>query len=133
MGPVKGNKKKRKVEKKIEENSMVSVSSEEGSTDSSDVLSKILAGDVKMAISRSFLAIQVHCNVISIIVITWCVVVNHIIVKSTFMLLATLRLLGVLIICTWFVCKSYDCLVNYKNVDVEGFGYIYIVCIRVWL
>ncbi|KAI3450435.1 hypothetical protein Pfo_007100 [Paulownia fortunei] len=45
MGPVRGNKKKRKVEKKAEENSLVSGSSEEGSTDWWDVLSKIIAGN----------------------------------------------------------------------------------------
>ncbi|KAL0436548.1 UNVERIFIED_CONTAM: protein ALP1-like [Sesamum radiatum] len=45
MGPLRGNIKKRKVEKKAEDNSLVSGSSEEGSTDSSDILSKIIAGN----------------------------------------------------------------------------------------
>lgn len=46
MGPVRGNKKKRKMEKKAEENSLVSGSSEEGSTDWWDVLSKTITGKV---------------------------------------------------------------------------------------
>ncbi|KAL6516481.1 hypothetical protein OROGR_019786 [Orobanche gracilis] len=45
MGPVRGNKKKRKLEKIGDENSMVSGSSEESSTDWWDVLSKISAGN----------------------------------------------------------------------------------------
>ncbi|KAH6814114.1 PIF / Ping-Pong family of plant transposase [Perilla frutescens var. frutescens] len=44
MGPLRGNKKKRKMEKKPEENSLVSGSSEEGSTEWWDVLSKTIAG-----------------------------------------------------------------------------------------
>lgn len=54
MGPLRGNKKKRKVEKKAEDNSLVSGSSEEGSTDSWDILSKIIAGKVKRAIFQFF-------------------------------------------------------------------------------
>lgn len=46
MGPVRGNKKKRKIEKKAEENSLVSGSSEEGSTEWWDVLSKTIAGNL---------------------------------------------------------------------------------------
>ncbi|KAL3625894.1 hypothetical protein CASFOL_030423 [Castilleja foliolosa] len=45
MGPVRGNKKKRKVEKQAEENSIVSGSSEESSTDWWNVLSKPSAGN----------------------------------------------------------------------------------------
>ncbi|KAL3653134.1 hypothetical protein CASFOL_002815 [Castilleja foliolosa] len=45
MGPVRGNTKKRKVEEKAEENSIVSRSSEESSTDWWDVLSKKNAGN----------------------------------------------------------------------------------------
>ncbi|KAL1545164.1 PIF / Ping-Pong family of plant transposase [Salvia divinorum] len=44
MGPVRGNKKKRKTEKKAEENSFISGSSEEGCTEWWDVLSKTIAG-----------------------------------------------------------------------------------------
>ncbi|KAG8371428.1 hypothetical protein BUALT_Bualt13G0086600 [Buddleja alternifolia] len=45
MGPVRGNKKKRKVENKAEEKSLVSGSSEEGSVDWWDVLSRKITGD----------------------------------------------------------------------------------------
>lgn len=44
MGPVRGNKKRRKIERKAEENSLVSGSSEEGSTEWWEVLSKTIAG-----------------------------------------------------------------------------------------
>lgn len=46
MAPVRGINKKRKVEKKVEENSLASGSSEEGSTEWWNVLSKKIAGIV---------------------------------------------------------------------------------------
>ncbi|XP_051134202.1 protein ALP1-like [Andrographis paniculata] len=45
MGPIRGNKKKRKVDTKSEENSLVSGSSEEGSSDWWDALSKTISGN----------------------------------------------------------------------------------------
>ncbi|KAL8496863.1 hypothetical protein ACS0TY_020521 [Phlomoides rotata] len=54
MGPVRGNKKKRKMEKKAEENSLVSGSSEEGSADWWDVLSKTIAGSPSSQLPDTF-------------------------------------------------------------------------------
>lgn len=44
MGPVGGNKKKRKIEKKAEENALIMGSSEEGYTKWWGVLTKTIAG-----------------------------------------------------------------------------------------
>lgn len=52
MGPLRGNKKKRKIEKKPEENSLVSGSSEEGSNEWWDAFSKTIAGNFEKSILR---------------------------------------------------------------------------------
>lgn len=46
MGPVRGHKKKRKVEKKVEKDSLASGSSENGSADWWEMLSKRVAGKI---------------------------------------------------------------------------------------
>lgn len=60
MGPVRGNKKKRKIEKKAEENSLVSGSSEEGCAEWWDVLSKTVAGNFKFL--KFFWQLITYCN-----------------------------------------------------------------------
>jgi hypothetical protein len=63
MGPVRGHKRKRKVEKKAEEKALASGSAQEGSADWWDVLPKRIAS----MLSFPLFPVGCCCNVVSIL------------------------------------------------------------------
>ena len=73
MGPVGGNKKKRKIEKKAEENALILGSSEEGCTKWWGVLSKTIAGNFP---NFQFLCSCLHITVKNL---SWYTIWNYVV------------------------------------------------------